>query len=836
MIAIAGCYSEPTSAPACAITCTDECPGDLECKHGVCVGDGDPCEPTFRSVSAGTGFSCALDTRDLLWCWGANTHHQLDASETPYIPRATQLGKKHWDAISAGGGHICGLRDGHLYCWGRNDAGQVSDVISGDATEPFEIAPPMSGATWSIVSAGYTDTCAVANGRLYCWGANDTGQLGTGDRVDIGTPTPVKTELADWIAVESSAYTVSGLDYSERWGHTCAISQSAGVYCWGRNNYGELGNGTYVDSDVPVAVALPSPATSISVSRARTCATTESQELYCWGRAIDRGLGDPSIINPAIGMTATPTRGSDLTGWSHVDSTEWMSCALRGEEVWCWGWGVNGGLGNGIFIGYNWGKIFDGASTLSVGWSANVDDDGNDSYDLDLGCVIAAGKLHCWGDNRYGQLAQGGATMQPTPYEVTGSHRFQTIGAGGNHVCGIENGSLLCWGSTSDGQANGVVAGTAAVPCGSAPGLACNVPAPAPVSFMPTADAIALGTRHTCALKGGTITCWGGNTLTQLGSATNALMATLPGTWTGLFQTGPYGTCGTSTGQTQCWGAVLGTATTPQHVAALDTMSRIAVSGVLDGSWPYSFGCTLESGELYCFGNNGRGQFGNGNGAWVCGDAVCSPGEPGFCFSDCPSGVSTCGNGACDEGETSATCSTDCTAGPLTKLGRTYQAISVSWGWKTTENLSVAHYNPFACGVRTDGRVECWGRSRRGAAVALNDVVYAPAIVPGISGCTDVSASDFHTCAMCGSDIYCWGDHRFGAVGAGPITNVAITEPRKIDVDVTGDPWVQLVSGYGFSCARTQSGRAFCWGFSQVGALGSGGASSPLPIAVQLAL
>ena len=835
-VVLVACYSAPTSAPRCQITCTDECPGDLTCKHGYCVGEADTCEPTFRQTSAGTGFACALDTQDLLWCWGANTNNQLEASATPYVSRATQIGKQRWDAVSAGGGHICGLRDGHLYCWGRNDRGQISDLISGNAVEPYEIAAPKSGVKWSVVAAGYDTTCAIAAGSLYCWGANDTGQLGTGDRVDIGTPTAIKSDITDWIAVDSASYTVSGVDYSERWGHACAISTSAGVYCWGRNKYGELGDGTYVDSDVPVAAALPSPATSISVGRLRTCATTESKELYCWGWAGDRGLGDPNIVSFTIGTSPIPIRGSDLTGWTHVDSNEWLSCALRDGEVWCWGWTGGGGLGNGVFGGYSWGKVASGASELSVGWSANIDDDGNDAWDLDLNCIIVDGKLQCWGDNRFGQLGQGGATMQPTPSEVTGGHRFSSIAAGGSHVCGIENGNLLCWGSTSHGQANGVIAGTSAVPCGSAPGLSCNVPVPAQVSFMPTADQVTLGRYHSCARAGGAVTCWGDNAYGQLGSSTATSPATIPGTWTQLFDTGEHGNCGTINGQTQCWGAVTGAPTPPQNIAAFDTITSIGVEGVLDGGSVHSFGCVLDAGELWCFGGNRRGQFGNGNGEWYCGDLVCSPGEPNICLSDCPTGVSTCGNGACDQGETAGSCSADCGTGPLTRLGRKYLALSVGWPLRTSDGITSYLYNPYACGVTADGGVECWGRSRRGAAVSINDLVPTPMTVPGLAGCTAVSASDYHTCAICGGDIHCWGDHRFGGVGAGAITKVAITEPRKLDVDTGGEPWVQLVSGYGFSCARTQGGRAFCWGFSQLGALGSGGAASPLPIAVQLAL
>src|SRR5215207_4224957 len=87
VLSVAGCYGEPSSEPACAITCDDACPGGMSCVHGYCVAQGQTCEPTFRATSAGTGFACALDSQDLLWCWGANTYHQLDDGDIDLVPR-----------------------------------------------------------------------------------------------------------------------------------------------------------------------------------------------------------------------------------------------------------------------------------------------------------------------------------------------------------------------------------------------------------------------------------------------------------------------------------------------------------------------------------------------------------------------------------------------------------------------------------------------------------------------------------------------------------------------------------------------------------------------------
>ena len=815
-VALAACYDEPTSAPACSVTCETSCPGDLTCVRGYCVAAGQTCEPTFRATSAGTGFACALDTQDVLWCWGANTDHQLDPGDVDVVLRAKPVGDRRWDSISAGGGHICGLRDNRLYCWGRNDRGQVSDVVAGDALEPFEIAAPVAGAKWSFVVAGYNDTCAIADGSLYCWGAGDNGQLGTGTTDDIGTPTPVMTTLNDWTFVDSNVGRYyRGGSTAEPIAHTCAISASAGLHCWGANEYGALGNGTLTDSLVPIAVVLPSPPTTVAVGMWVTCVTTESQQLYCWGYGNDDGLGDPLVIKPQLAgssYTTRPVLGSDLTGFTKVDASEWYACGQRGDEVYCWGWTYAAGLGIGLFVGQGFGMVASGARDVAVGWNANIDESGVDTYDLDLACIVVDGGVQCWGDNRYGQLGQGGATMQPEPAEVTGDHRFTTIAAGGSHVCGIENGNLLCWGSTTYGQANGIVAGTKAVPCGSVPDLACNVPAPAQLALAPIADEVSLGRRHGCARTGTSVKCWGDNAYTQLGAAGSGPV-TLPGAFDGLLDVGTNAQCAKRGTETWCWGTVLGDATPAQRVSSLEALASLRISGALEQSYPtyYSFGCGLDAtNRLYCFGDNQLGQYGN---SYAVGGS--------------------CGNARCDNGETSSSCSIDCGTGPLASLGRTYSTLSVSW--PTLYSYSSYAYNitPFTCGVRPDAQIECWGWNYRGA-LGPQDVSYTPAIIEDLAGCTAVSASALHACGLCGGEIYCWGDHRFGTVGAGAITDVKITTPRKVDIAVD-EPFVQIVSGYSFSCARAQSGRTYCWGFSRDGALGSGGASSPLPVTVQLA-
>ncbi|HSD88632.1 MAG TPA: hypothetical protein VLB44_13985 [Kofleriaceae bacterium] len=823
MLLVAACYEQP-AASDCTVTCTDHCPGDMSCVHGYCIADGQRCEPAFTSVHAGTGFACALDSQALLWCWGANTNHQIDPGAAESFPRAIQVGRMRWDSIATGGGHVCGIRDGHLFCWGNNDRGQVSDTIAGDATEPLEISV---GAPWTFVAAGYNDTCGIAGGTLYCWGAGDSGQLGTGDTNDVGVPTPVATNLADWTSVSTSSARRGGTDIEDvggtlpgtPWGHTCALSESAGLHCWGAGTNGELGDGSMIDQLQPVAVALPERVTQVAVGAYTTCAISESTQLYCWGLATSHALGDPQVIASEIGTAttvATPILATTLTGWTSIESAEELACALRNDELWCWGTTRGGGgLANGIWGTTDWKQVATGTTAFSLGWNANVDEVGYDHGDLDLGCMLAGGQLSCWGDNRFGQLGQGAAVLATRPTPVAGDHVWSTLEAGASHVCGVEDGRVLCWGSTLRGEANGSVSGTAATPC--SPGGVCDIGAPQSLAFVPRADEIDLGFAHACARSGDAITCWGDNEKMQLATTTATSPALVNGAWTRLPDTnGSYGACALQNGQTWCWGAVMAAGAAPARVAELEGLQSFFISGAMDGTLTRSFGCGLDANSsLVCAGDNYRGQFGNGT---LTGTA--------------------CGNAACDAGETATTCPTDCGSGPLTQLRRTYKALSVAW---PTDHLYYdgIHYNvtAYACAVTMDGGIECWGRNFRGQ-MGVDPGVYphqvtTPNRIAGLESCTAVSSSDYHACAICNGDVYCWGDHRYGAVGSGPRTSVPITAPRKVDLVLDADRWDQLVSGVGFTCGRTRNGAAYCWGFAPHGALGTGATSSPLPVTVQ---
>jgi alpha-tubulin suppressor-like RCC1 family protein len=292
------------------------------------------------------------------------------------------------------------------------------------------------------------------------------------------------------------------------------------------------------------------------------------------------------------------------------------------------------------------------------------------------------------------------------------------------------------------------------------------------------------------------------------------------GPYDGLYDTGGFATCARQGASTVCWGDMFTGVVAPTVEPALAGAQTIGIYGMTSyNSSNRGDACILDAtGSLACFGDNVSGQLGNGR----------------------PPVTTTCGNGACDGGETCTSCPNDCGACPLSHLRRTYTAIAIGrQSVRGTSNSSTST----VCGIRPDAQVECWGRAssgQTGADPAVNRATqgtstqFTPFVLPGLAGCTAVTVSDRHACAICGGEVSCWGDNTRGGVGDGAPTTVPIVVPHALAVGSADDPPVDLVSGTGFSCARTQHGHAYCWGASSHGALGGGAASASLPAPIQL--
>jgi len=189
----------------------------------------------WTTVAAAYGFTCGIRTGKL-YCWGNSNDGRLGIGPTASVetPSAVRVGTgTDWSVVSGGNGHTCAIRVGKLYCWGKNNVGQVGDGLTTGRLTPKRIG---TGTDWKTVTAGSSHTCAVRVGKLYCWGGNIHHQLGDGTTTDRHSPKQIGTGTT-WKGVSGGAL------------HNCA--HLGKIYCWGFNANGQVGDGTTTERKAP---------------------------------------------------------------------------------------------------------------------------------------------------------------------------------------------------------------------------------------------------------------------------------------------------------------------------------------------------------------------------------------------------------------------------------------------------------------------------------------------------------------------------------------------------------------------------------------------------------
>lgn len=592
------------------------------------------------AVAAGSAHSCAVTTGGGVLCWGRNGDGQLgDGSTTPSpVPVGVSGLASGVAAVALGNNYSCALTDaGAVLCWGGND--YVNGGV-GASSVPVPIGGLGSGV--AAISAYSNVACALLDGGdVHCWGNNYAGQLGTPP--DLGSPTPA--------AVAGLPANIVSLSVGES--HVCAGPEAGGVWCWGENLYGQLGNGTNADSYVPVPVSgLGARVDSLAAGLGHTCAATVQGALFCWGYGPDGQIGNGSAMQQLLPVGVDGASA----GVASIAAGEHHSCAAVNGSALCWGDNGFGQLGvgygttvavtpqpvSGLSSGVS--RITAGAShtcALTAGgavscWGDNGFGQVGDAFpplspvytpfalpslasgvvDLSAGsshscAALANGEARCWGANDAAQLGDGTTTNRSTPVAVGGlSGDVVAIAGGRRHACAlIVGGDVQCWGTGWLGDG----------------GSSLESP-PVTVSGLSNVDAIAVGDDHSCALAAGAVSCWGENGNGQLGDGTTTdrdLPVSVSGLPGGIvaIAAGDDHTCAASgSGDAFCWGdnlqGQLGDGTTT------DRHLPVAVAGLPGGVTALAGGtghsCAIAAtGSLWCWGDHSWGQLGNGPiGAW----------------------------------------------------------------------------------------------------------------------------------------------------------------------------------------------------------------------------
>jgi alpha-tubulin suppressor-like RCC1 family protein len=362
-------------------------------------------------------------------------------------------------ALTTGGYYACGVASGAVaYCWGVDDAGQLGAVAAGNCNSTPCSATPLTvqgGLSFATVSGGYYHTCGVTtSGQAYCWGANNAHGDNTYSQLGIGTAT-----IGNYF---SPVPVVGGLRFlmvSTGADFTCGLTPSGAAYCWGKNTYGQLGNGTTASSTTPVAVAGNLAFVSVTAGDPHACGLTAAGVAYCWGYDFDGRLGDglttsQSCYGGQANCSLTPIRVAGNIVFAEISASHLTTCGVAASGAgYCWGDNQFGALGApstqtctlvNVPCSTTPTAVQGGISFVSI--SA-----GNEHT-----CGIASGGAgYCWGTNEYGELGNGTTTNSATPSPIQGSPSFKLMAASklGVFACGVAtNGTAYCWGSNSYGQ------------------------------------------------------------------------------------------------------------------------------------------------------------------------------------------------------------------------------------------------------------------------------------------------------------------------------------------------------------------------------------------------
>lgn len=372
-------------------------------------------------------------------------------------------------SIHAGGVHTCALIEGgRVRCWGTANVGQLgygNETVIGDNEPPSDAGDvPLIGQILQFDAGGLHNCGIFEDDVLRCWGAGAAGQLGYGNNMDLGDDEMLDMLVGVMLGGTASKISLGG-------SHSCALVGTQ-VLCWGANNSGQLGVGNTMavgSMNVPtdsMTVAFSSPIVMLEAGVSHTCAVTDADELYCWGNNANGQLGyggDQNVGNDELPDSAGPVDVMSMgLGMNATISSLALgkdhSCALFSTgQVLCWGRNNHGQLGQGNNV--DWGddpnEFPAMLAPIDFGGAVVTAITAGDDFSCAL---IDDGSVRCWGRSNHGQLGQGntntiGNDAMEVPVTVDLGGPAIQISAGITHVCAVlDDYTVRCWGEGGQGR------------------------------------------------------------------------------------------------------------------------------------------------------------------------------------------------------------------------------------------------------------------------------------------------------------------------------------------------------------------------------------------------
>jgi alpha-tubulin suppressor-like RCC1 family protein len=544
-----------------------------------------------KSAALGRNHGCLLTTynsstsSNKVYCWGKNDYYQLGdgTTDSSLFPKEIRFTSNNVPqnlttvSIAAGAHHTCAIeRNGGVWCWGKNDKMQAGFNTFDTLTQPpveyplkvFSFNQTINSTTAKgEVAAGESHTCAMAGGKVKCWGDRTSGQVPLAD--------------SNLIFQDLDATQVQSISLGTY--HTCYEKKLADStykrFCVGSNQEGQI----FLDpcradkfnfwktSLCPSQAGYGPTTRNISSGGPASCSIGNDGSLECWGRKFLNGpsVGSELITNPrTLGTNVTSV---SVGGKCHVegggDAGDGHVCAVMNSQVKCWGKNSFGQLGIGSTAEQMLPTLvpgLDGATQVALG--------------TEHSCALRNGQVYCWGHNKRYQVKNSSELYFSTPQLIQGISNVKAIVAGRAHTCALTNDSdVWCWGDNTYGQM--------ALPVEyHSTGLALNpTKAIAPTKILNNVKSLSSGARHLCVLENnGTVKCWGDNTLGQTGQPI-------------MIHETPY--------NSQIDNPIIEPVIVPTPVSGLSMIAKVT-----NGS---DHTCALTTDQkAYCWGDNGHGQLG----------------------------------------------------------------------------------------------------------------------------------------------------------------------------------------------------------------------------------
>lgn len=715
------------------------------------VGQANASNPPIERVSVGEDVACAVLDGGLA-CWGQNGNLILGTDNLTQSSTAVRIfaAGSGVTQVSVGSRSACVVIKGGVKCWGENTYGLLGNGSTLDMPTPVVAIPEGSGVTQ--VAVGTYSACAVVHSGVRCWGRNNAGQLGNGTLTNSLVPAAV---LA---ASDAEIANINKVSMGNR--HACAMGGS-GVFCWGENSNGQLGNGTDLSSPFASHVLERVVATDVASSGDTSC-YAEAGALRCWGYDLldfDGNTTTSFVSAPSTVLGTNELVSNVSIGDSHI-------CVVAGQSVKCAGANWDGQLGNGTRS-----ESFEFA--LAVVAEATQVEAGYSST-----CTVVLNDLWCWGANYEGGLGNGDLTHTAVPLAVPFGQSISAFATGGDFSCAVANGGVECVGANWNGQ------------LGNGTKIHSNQPVTA-IAENSGATEVFAGESHACAIVGvdRALYCWGSNDEGQLGDGTRSIdenftvsdndrtrpiEITQAGTSIDSVAIGAKHTCILRSGQVLCWGDNRHGQVGTVALSPILVPSTAIASGVTAIDATYSSTCALlnDAGvqKIKCWGSNWSGGLG---------------------------------------------------LDPEVNDQNRFYVPTESYAAVAGETITAFSMGSDHICMLIGGGVKCAGANYSGQlGNGSTNNSYRPviAIAEG-SGVTAITAGLDLSCAVVVGIVKCWGDNTLGQIGGNFMgRNSTYSTPQT--VSVSPDP-VESIDAYSSHvCAAVESGQ-YCWGENLAGALGA---------------